>query len=230
MTEREKLAARIRALRAKTVENDCTEGEAVAAAELLAKLLQQYNMTLDEAEMRASPFERHRETHDDPVGERLWKVARAVADLTGARYWVNRPGEPPTVNFFGFAHEVEVARYMLEICRRAMLGEQDRLQRETWPRTLRRRQLLPYLDGMADRLAERIAALKPPAPTGKGLIVLHGQLIDLALADAGIKLQDGRARSSRDWEDSYRDGRAAGDRVALNRGLGGGQATRGLLG
>ncbi|MFN3584870.1 hypothetical protein [Phenylobacterium sp.] len=34
MTEREKIAAKIRALRAKTVENGCTEAEALAAAGL----------------------------------------------------------------------------------------------------------------------------------------------------------------------------------------------------
>lgn len=45
--EREKIAAKIRALRAKTVENGCTEAEALSAAEMLAKLLAQYNMTLD---------------------------------------------------------------------------------------------------------------------------------------------------------------------------------------
>lgn len=46
---RDAISRRIRALRAKTVENGCTEAEALAAAELLADLLAKYNMTLDEA-------------------------------------------------------------------------------------------------------------------------------------------------------------------------------------
>ena len=40
----------------------------------------------------------------------------------------------------------------------------------------------PFLDGMADRLHERILALRPPAPTGTGLVVLRGALIDAAMA------------------------------------------------
>jgi hypothetical protein len=194
MTEREKIAGRIRALKAKTVEYGCTEDEAIAAAEKVAELLAAYNLTLDEVEMRASPFTQHTERHDDPAGERLWKPAAAISELTGAVWWKSRPGVfPVQIDFFGFAHEVEVAAYLLEICARAMRAEQDRLARASWPRTTKRRELIPFLDGMADRLHERILALKPPTTTGKGLVVLHGALIAAALKDAGI----GCARAGR---------------------------------
>jgi hypothetical protein len=86
--------------------------------------------------------------------------------------------------------------------------------------------ILPFLDGMADRLRERIRALKPPAPTGKGLVVLRGALIDAALADEGIEMRDGRGRASRDLEGSYVDGRLAADRVALNRAVNGAPINR----
>ena len=121
--DREAISRRIRALRAKTVENGCTEQEAIAAAQMLSDLLAKYNMTLDEAEIRASPFTHHRESHDDWVGERLGRIAAAVSDLTGARYWVQRPGEKPSIDFFGFEHEVGVARYILEVCASAMRRE-----------------------------------------------------------------------------------------------------------
>ena len=64
MSERERIAARIRALRAKTVENGCTEAEAMAAAKKLAQLLADYNMTMDEADLRASPFGDHVHRND----------------------------------------------------------------------------------------------------------------------------------------------------------------------
>lgn len=203
-------------MRAKTVENGCTEAEALTAAQMLADLLAKYNMTVDEAEMRASPFSHHREHHDDWVGDRLWKVADAVAELTGSRYWTQRPGERVSVDFFGFEHEVEVARYMLEICAGAMRREQARLIN---PRRGLRRQratVLPFLDGMADRLASRICAMKPPPESGNGLIVLHGALIEAAMP---VELKKGRSRGSRTADTTYRDGLAAGDQVSLNKGL-----------
>lgn len=231
MTDRrERIAATIRALRAKTVENGCTEAEALAAAEKLAKLLAQHDMTLDEAEMRASPFERHQETHDDLVGQRLWKIADGIAHLTGVRYWVERPGEPPTVNFFGFAHEVDVARYLLEICRGAMLREQRRIiqsdVRLAHNPGRRRRAVAPFLDGMADRLRQRLRDMKPPEPTGTGLVVLRGSLIDAAMP---VQTGDRNARPSRDRDPEYSDGVRAGDRVALNRGVTAGAVVQGLL-
>jgi hypothetical protein len=222
MTEREKIAARIRALLSKTVENGCTEAEAISAAEKVAEMLAAYNLTVDEVQMRASPFDRHTERHEDAVGERLWKVARAVAHLTGAQYWSSQSGvAPASIDFFGFAHEVDIAKYLLAVCARAMRQEHARLKRMNGLLTqaAQRRKIMPFLDGMADRLHDRIWALKPPAPTGKGLVVLHGQLITAAMADAGITIRDGRARASRDCEPGYADGLAAGDRVALNNAV-----------
>lgn len=225
MTDRrERIAALIRALREKTTANGCTEGEAISAAEKLAQLLADNDMTLDEADMRASPFERHREVHDDWVGERLWKIAQGIATMTGVRYWSNRPGEAPSVDFFGFAHEVDVARYLLEVCRGAMNREHSRIVAEQFGGWMsssarQRRAVLPFLDGMADRLRERLIELKPPTPTGTGLVVLRGALIDAAMP---IKTTTRDQRASRDFEPGYMDGRAAGDRVSLNAGLRGG--------
>ena len=226
MTEREKIAARIRALLAKTVENGCTEDEAIAAAAKAAEMLARYNLTLDEVEMRASPFGRHSEQHDDQVGGRLWKVASAIAHMTGARYWAQRPGARPEVNFFGFEHEVAVARYLLEICARAMRQEACRLDRSyaLLNASVRRRRVAPFIDGMADRLAQRIRDLKPPSPTGTGLVVLHGTLIEAAMKDAGIHTEQGRSRGSREWSSDYQAGLRAAEKVLLNAAVSGSRA------
>lgn len=230
MTDREKIAARIRALMAKTLENGCTEAEAVAAAELAAKLLAQYNMTIDEVEMRASPFKRHQEAHDDPVGERLWKVASAISKLTNVNYWTSRSGvRPIEINFFGFKHEVLIAEYLLEICRRAMRVQLWRLERETalFRPTVRRMKIVPFLDGMAQRLYERILALVPPKPIGTGLVVLKQELIDAAMP---VKTGERNRLGGRDTDAGYLHGYAAGGKVALNQGLGGApDQAKGLL-
>lgn len=221
-SERERIAARIRALLAKTVENGCTEEEALNAAQKAAEMLAKYNLTVDEVQMRESGFSRKTETFDDDVGERLWKIAAAVAHMTGSRYWVSAAGvRPVQINFFGFTHEVEVSRYVLEICATAMRQQERRLkvQHRLLRPAVQRRHTLPFLDGMADRLHRRIWEMKPPAPTGTGLIVLHKQLIDDALKAEGLDFTSRKTRNSRDHEASYRDGVKAGDKVSLNKGL-----------
>ncbi|WP_309628770.1 DUF2786 domain-containing protein [Brevundimonas sp.] len=222
MAERDKISARIRALRAKTVAAGCTEEEALSAAALAAKLLRDYNLTLEEAELRETPFARHSERHVDAVGKQLWKVASAIADLVGSTYWTSPAGvHPVQVDFFGFAHEVEISAYLLEICARAMNAASDKLQvgLAILRPTIRDRRIRAYLDGMGDRLAQRIRALKPPPATGTGLVVVRDQLLAEGLAQAGIQIRSSAAPRSRDLDPEYALGRRAADAVALNPGL-----------
>jgi hypothetical protein len=220
--KREALLARLRALKAMTVANGCTEAEALVAAEKLAKLLADHNVTLDEAEIRASPFERHTNRHAGEVGQRLWKVARGIAVLTNTRWWTSGPGvHPVEIGFFGFDHEVAVAKYLLDVCAGAMRrAEREMHANLALLRPVRRElKICPFLDGMADRLGERIAAMKPPAPAGTGLVVLRGQLVDAEAAKIGLNIKTRETLGSRTHEDDYRAGRRAADQVALNRGV-----------
>jgi Protein of unknown function (DUF2786) len=47
-----KLKARIRALAEKTVSNGCTEAEAMAAAEMVGRLLERYALSMQEIDVR----------------------------------------------------------------------------------------------------------------------------------------------------------------------------------
>lgn len=217
----DRIAAVIRALKAKTVANGCTQAEAEAAAEMVATMLARHNLTESEVELRENRFSRHRERHEDTVGDRLWKIADGVAYLVGCKYW--RADDGREMNFFGFEHEVEIARYLYEVCAYAMRSERDRLHKANAILSAARRRMIivPFLDGMADALRRRLKAMKPPAPTGTGLVVLRGELIEQGLKDAGIKLHSDKARRGRDFEPSYGKGVEAGERLALNPGLAG---------
>lgn len=220
--DKDKIAARIRALLAKTVENGCTEDEAIEAARKAAEMLAKYNLTMDEVQAREAEIKHTRASYEDYVGDRIWKVAAAVAHLVDCRYWTSQAGvRPVQIDFMGFDHEVEIAGYLLQICKGAMEREHKRLKAEYALYTVerRRRKILPFMDGMADRLAQRIRELKPQQPTGRGLIVLKGQLIADEMKRRGIETEDSRQRRSRTDEDTYAMGRSAADRVSLNKGL-----------
>lgn len=229
MSDRERIAARIRALRAKTVENGCTEAEAMAAAEKLAQLLTDYNMTLDEADLRASPFGDHVHDAAGTVGLKLWKPAGAIAKLTSTRYWTGGRDAPTRITFVGLSHEVEIAAYLLAICERAMRTESAAIMRavRNLPHIKQAARVMPFLDGMADRLAARILAMIPPQPPGKGLIVLRNALITEELARRGVEIETGAARRPMNWG-AYNDGVRAGDGVALNPGVAATSAARAL--
>lgn len=232
--KRKAIAARIRALLSKTVANGCTEDEAIAAAEKVAELLALYDLSMDEVELRASPFSRSEQDHDpDDVGDRFWVVANAISELTGTKSWVSRAGvRPVRHSFFGLAHEVEIATYLLDICSRAVQTECSRAAGEwaVFRRAIRRSRRIAFLDGMCDRLAFRIRALRPPTPKGTGLVVLRKELIVEEMKRQGLRFDAANSRCSRDFDPSYQKGVAAADRVALDPGVKPPDKTAGQIG
>lgn len=214
----------IEALKAKTQANGCTEDEAIAAAEKLRELLDAYNISLDEATVRKDGVRFHTERHwSDLVTERLWKLGMAVAKLMDTRYWTSKPGENPIrCTFAGLPHEIEVSLFLFEICRNAVASYHDTLRkRYALIVTARARRLvIPALDGMVDRLCERLIAMKPKRPTGTGIVPVRNMLIEAEMRARGIRTERHRNPvGSRIDNETYEDGRAAADRVNLNRGV-----------
>ena len=113
--------------RAKTIDNGCTEGEAVSAAAKVAELLDRYDLSLTDVEIREAPCERRAyETRrkkriplDDCIG--------AVANFCDCRVWRenNQAGETRYV-FFGLRADIEVAHYLTELIDTAVRSELGR--------------------------------------------------------------------------------------------------------
>jgi hypothetical protein len=87
LAELDKLKARIQALRAKTINNGCTEDEALFAASKVAELLDRYDLSLTDVEMLEASCER--------LEYETWRKKRipidgcvgAVAHFCDCRVW-----------------------------------------------------------------------------------------------------------------------------------------------
>lgn len=231
--KRSKLLDRIRQLCGRTVDRGFTEAEALAAAEKVSALLDENDLTLDEVEIRSSPVGRQDAEFESDLGERIWKVASAIAQLTGTRYWTSAAGVAPVrITFFGLLHEAQIAGYLLDICARAMRCEAAAAG-AAWALyrlPVRNRRRAAFLDGMADALGRRISAMRKPQPTGRGLVVVRERIVGEEMSRLGVRIRDARSRSSDDFDPAYGDGMAAGDRVALDPGLTPPQETSALIG
>ena len=155
--------------------------------------------------------------------------ASAIANLTNTRYWTGGEGAPMRITFVGLSHEVEIAAYLLAICERAMRTESAAMMHAVrrLPHIKQAARVMPFLDGMADRLAARIRAMIPPQPPGTGLVVLRNALITEELARRGIEIETGAARRPMTWG-AYNEGLRAGDGVALNPGVAATSSARAL--
>ncbi len=195
----DKLRTRIQGLRAKTIDNGCTEGEALAAAEKVAELLDRHDLSLTDIEIREAPCERREyETHrkkriplDDCIG--------AIAEFCDCRVWreKDQAGEGRYV-FFGLRADVEVAHYLTEVIDTAVRSELGRYK--TSPDYQRFRHQDRHLAnasfamGMVASIADKLMAMKAGrdqvnSGTGRGLVVLKAAVVDTELGKLDLKLR-----------------------------------------
>jgi hypothetical protein len=195
----DKLRNRIEGLRAKTIANGCTEGEALAAAAKVAELLDRYDLSLTDLEIRAAPCERRAyETHrkkriplDDCVS--------AIAEFCDCKVWreKNVAGEGIYV-FFGLRSDVEAAHYLTELIDGAVRSELGRYKTSPEYRQFRHQERhmanASFALGMVASIADKLIAIKVARDavnngTGRGLVVLKGSVVAAEFEKLGLGLR-----------------------------------------
>ena len=225
----DKLRTRIQGLRAKTIDNGCTEGEALAAAAKVAELLDRYDLSLTDVEIREAPCERLAyETHrkkriplDDCIG--------AIAEFCDCRVWreKNPAGEGRYV-FFGLRSDVEVAHYLTEVIDTAVRTELGRYKTGSEYQRFRHQERhmanASFALGMVGSIADRLMAMKAARDevnhsTGRGLVVLKAAVVDAELEKLDLKLRTVHRASRLVSPMAYDAGGEAGASFAVNPGL-----------
>jgi hypothetical protein len=225
----DKLRTRIQGLRAKTIDNGCTEGEALAAAAKVAELLDRYDLSLTDVELREAPCERRAyETHrkkriplDDCIG--------AIADFCDCLVWreKNRAGEARYV-FFGLRSDIEVAHYLTELIDTAVRSELGRYKTTSDYQQFRHQERhvanASFALGMVASIADKLTAMKmgrdkANKDSGRDLVVLKSAVVDTELEKLGLKLQTVNRASRMVSTMAYEAGGVAGVSLAINPGL-----------
>jgi hypothetical protein len=225
----DKLKTRIQGLRAKTIDNGCTEGEAMLAAAKVAELLDRYDLSLSDVELREAPCERRDfETHrkkriplDGCIG--------AIAYFCDCRVWreKNPAGEARYV-FFGLRADVEVAHYLTELIDAAVRAELGRFKTSADYRRFRHQERYlanaSFTLGMAASIADKLTAMKAQrdavnSGAGRDLVVLKTSVVDSELGKLDLKLRTVRRTSRMVSPTAYEAGGAAGASLPINPGL-----------
>jgi len=225
----DRLKTRIQGLRAKTTDNGCTEGEALSAAAKVAELLDRYDLSLTDVEIRDAPCERRDyETHrnkriplDDCVG--------AIADFCDCRVWreKNPAGEARYV-FFGLRSDVEAAHCLTELIDIAVRSELGRYKTSADYQRFRHQERhmanASFTLGMIASISAKLTAMKArrdQANTGAGrdLVVLKASVVDAELDKLDLKLKTVRRATRMVSPEAYDAGGAAGAALALSRAI-----------
>jgi Protein of unknown function (DUF2786) len=239
-----RVKGRIKALTEKTVANGCTEAEAMAAADMVGRLLERYALSMDEIEIRTArcvqaevPLGGLRRRPIDgcvPTIARfcdckVWLARAAAPDPAQPDFDPTRPGSRYV--FFGFETDTALATYLFAVIDRAVSTETAAF-RQLNPRFrgVRLRQASSsFQHGVVARVSERLdamhrardAAVRAQRSTGTALILAKDRVVEDAFRETDVRLVSMNATGRRVISTAFRAGWAAGDRVNLNRPVAG---------
>ena len=226
-----RVKARIKALAEKTVANGCTEAEAMAAAEMVGRLLERYALSMDEIEVRSARCVQA----EVPLGGRRRRpidgCVPAIARFCDCKVWLARAArqEPDDLAFdwtsldsryvfFGFETDTVLATYLFTVIDRAVLTETAAFKgRNPQLRAVRlRRASASFQHGIVARVAARLegmhrareAAVHAQRSTGTSLVPVKSRVVEDAFRDTKIRLMFGCHRR-------------APARLGVSRGVGG---------
>lgn len=223
--KRKKVLQRVRAAMARTVANGCTEAEAAAAADLVDRLMAEYEIDLTETTVGEQEIVRvDIALNHHPV---RWSATN-LATFCDCKVWTDKVRGEMVVCFLGLEIDTEIAEYLFLMFQRA-------IDRETANYTMFNPDLAmvdaasvkvkadSFGAGMATRLGERLLHMKSSRDFtqrqgGFDLVLSKKSLIDEAWGTLGITLSQGAGYSSKDRA-AFEQGKAAGDKVAINPGV-----------
>lgn len=226
----DKLVARIQALRAKTVEQGCTEHEALAAAEKVAELLDRYGLSVSELDLRNQTCEgigvdtgrKRRGPIDDCVG--------TIALFFDCRVWGETDAEGMLrYVFFGMPADVQAAIYLNDLIEVTFATETAAFQAgsiyQGTPSGNRRNATTSFQTGLARGICQKLNALRTsrdqaaPAGQGRALVPIKESVIDAELERLGLNLRRRSATRRYIQREAYSAGQVAGERFEYRPGI-----------
>jgi hypothetical protein len=229
----DRLVQRIQALRAKTVEQGCTEQEALAAAEKVAELLDRYGLSLSELDLRRQSCEgigvetdrKRRGPIDDCMG--------TIAAFFDCRVWCET-SEDATLRyiFFGLPADVQAAVYLHDLIALAFATETSAFQATEIYRSThssrRRSATNSFQVGLARGIIRKLDTLRHArdvaggSTNGRALVPLKESIIDAEMDRLGLSLRRRSTVRRMVLPAAFSAGQEAGERFEYRPGLEGG--------
>ena len=219
--DRDRLRARIAALLAKTVQNGCTEGEALSAAAKVAELLDRHALSLTDVEIRESPCEERAFASRHRKRVPLDPCIGAIAAFCDCRVWRQKGTDGAATHvFFGLPEDAAAARDLADTVDGAVRAELGRYKtsRDYARFDTRDRHMVnaSFVLGMVTGIADKLDALKAARDarhrgTGRDLAVVKSSAVDEAFDRLGLTMVEGQGGPRRFIaEGAYEAGSAAG--------------------
>ena len=226
----DKLVQRIRALREKTVEQGCTEQEAMAAAEKVAELLDRHGLSLSELDLRKQTCEgigvdtgrKRRGPIDDCIG--------TIAAFFDCRVW-GEAAESGALRyiFFGLPGDVQAAVYLHDLIVLAFATETTAFQSAEFYGSLvsgqRRSATNSFHVGLAHGIIEKLETRRRArdaasnGTSGRALVPVKQSIIDQEMERLGLTLRRVNMMRRKVIHDAFAAGKEAGEKFEYRPGI-----------
>ena len=231
--ERESVLNKIRALLAKTMENGCSEAEAMAALGKAQAMRDAYAVT--EAELNLTKEEKailRREPPGTKDPHRIkWFLSGAVSKFCSCRGWRQRRDEGGGLVFCGLPADAQFATWLLDTLAAFVQGELVNFLMEDEPSNEEHREAIRgFVLGCCERISDRLSELCQQSTTlatsnAKALVVIKDAAVQAKIDELGIHLRSNSGCCGTWDHSSYQAGKAAGDRASFGRPVSGRNAT-----
>lgn len=215
----EKTLNKIRAMLAKTVENGCTEEEAMSALTMAQIMMDEHEVTLEDLELGDEKAIIARSDLKDPQNVR-WKLAYWVCQFTETYSY----GHKKSIRFVGLKADVDFAIWLTETLSAFVHAK---LKNYMWSNgyqklqgATRNKVINSFVLGCCSRINNKLVEMvkeRKPSSNGTALVVAKKALIDDAIKDQNIKAADNRGRKNKIIFEVYKAGQEAGESASFGR-------------
>jgi hypothetical protein len=192
----------------------------------VAELLDRYDLSLTDVEIREAPCERRVYETRNRKRIPLDECIGAIAEFCDCRVWREKDaaGEMRYV-FFGLASDIEVAHYLTELIDAAVRTELGRYKTSSEYRQFRHQDRhlanASFALGMVASIADKLLAMKAERDevsrsTGRDLVILKAAVVEAELEKLNLTFQKGRRAGRTISQSAYEAGGDAGASMAIN--------------
>lgn len=210
---------------AKTVDAGCTEAEALAALTMAQTMMDAYEVTEEDLQLKGEEATINWSAIKDPHNIRR-QLCNVISKFTQTEVWTSNSKKH--INYCGLQSDVDFAVWLTETLTNFVMRE---LKNYLWAKgyqsyrgSEKRIIINGFVMGCCQRIYQRMGELAEGAAVSvnkNALMVIKNQLISKRMEDEGLKLRTPRSRSMTINENSFSAGKAAGDRATFGRPIGG---------
>ncbi len=222
MDKREDIMRKIIALQDRTVDRGCSEAEAMSAAKIAARLLDEHGLCLSDIQIkeRTDCEQLNIETGRRRAHE-IQYCMTALAEYCDCKIWMNHG----TYSLFGFPEDTKTVKWLYGIIMSSVAYELVKFKSTT--NMTGKRESHAFKLGMVSRVSARLKEMKreqeqeTKETTGRDLVIVKSQVVARQFETLGVRLGAVKRGSSYSNNHSaYAAGQSAGNRVGFNKGVG----------